>query len=312
MQCKICKNTYANEVIQVSEKMLQTNDLFEYLRCSSCYCLQILNPPENLSRYYPQYYYSYNKHIPHRKLTGLKAIRRRAAMRRHLGIAKRWDSILAWRSSLGFPWLTKNLVTLDSKILDVGCGSGALLFEMSHYGYHSLYGIDPFIASSSTALNSSPQIHKSTLENISEQDFDLIMFHHSFEHCGNPFELLTSAHKVLKNDGRLLMRMPVSTSFAFRKYRSDWVAFDAPRHLFIHSIQSLSELCRKTGFILYKVIYDSNSVQFTGSECYARGIPLEDTRNVFSDKEIKTLESEAQRLNGIGDGDSACFYLKPI
>ncbi|CEP15858.1 hypothetical protein [Parasitella parasitica] len=39
-------------------------------------------------------------------------------------------------------WVTENVSQLDSRILDLGCGNGHLLLELSALGYKNLHGID--------------------------------------------------------------------------------------------------------------------------------------------------------------------------
>ena len=60
MKCKICDNTINNQIYEVSEMMLGYRDLFFYFQCSLCNCLQIKEIPENMSKYYPENYYSYS------------------------------------------------------------------------------------------------------------------------------------------------------------------------------------------------------------------------------------------------------------
>jgi hypothetical protein len=50
-------------------------------------------------------------------------------------------------------------------------------------------------------------------------------------------------------------------------------------------------------------------VQFASSEKYLRDIPYSDDFSMFTRKQMKDFSREAARLNSIGDGDCACFYL---
>jgi 2-polyprenyl-3-methyl-5-hydroxy-6-metoxy-1,4-benzoquinol methylase len=291
--------------------MLGTGDHFEYLNCSNCHCLQLINAPDDMGRYYPSDYYSYDKKNP--KTTGLKinAWLRKIAMRNHLGIANRAEMMIGRWRTVHFPWLLKGLVRLDSKILDVGCGNGFLIREMSHYGFDNLTGLDPFLSEGLANNGESFKVLRAGLEMLEESDFDLVMFHHSFEHLKDPLEQLKAARARVVPDGTVLIRTPVANSFAFRKYRQYWAQLDAPRHYFVHTVASIRELCNKAGFVLEKVIYDSNSFQFSGSECYLRNLRLNASNEFLSKGVMHTFQMEAERLNAIHDGDSACFYLRP-
>lgn len=60
MICKICGNKKENKIHIVKEMMFGFRDEFEYFECSSCGCLQIKNVPHNISKYYPESYYSFS------------------------------------------------------------------------------------------------------------------------------------------------------------------------------------------------------------------------------------------------------------
>lgn len=312
IKCKLCGNSSQNEVMSVNELMLRSGDSFDYLHCSNCHCLQLINFSDDMAKYYPSDYYSYGKVIVEKKEIGFKAIIRKAAMRNHLGESNIVNQILGFGKKVYFPWILKGMITLDSKILDVGCGSGFLIQEMRHYGFKNLQAIDPFIGDDLICNEKGLKIFSSTLEALEDNNFDLIMLHHSFEHAENPLEVLQAAYKRVNENGIILIRTPIASSFAFRKYRQYWVQLDAPRHYFIHTVSSITKLCEQVGFSLEKVTYDSNSLQFSGSECYLRNIDLNETENLFSKVQMTVFQREAERLNAIHDGDSACFYLKVV
>jgi hypothetical protein len=146
------------------------------------------------------------------------------------------------------------------------------------------------------------------------------MFHHVFEHLPNPNETFSMLKKLVKRNGKVLIRLPVVDSYAWETYKIYWVQLDPPRHLFLHTVNSIKFLSEKYGFIINKIMYDSTAFQFWGSEQYKLDIPLMDKRshflnnskNVFSKNEIKKFEKKAKELNKIGKGDSACFYLQNI
>ena len=56
--CRICSSTEKHDIIPVREMMFGMRDKFDYLSCSQCGCLQLINPPENMGKYYPDNYYS--------------------------------------------------------------------------------------------------------------------------------------------------------------------------------------------------------------------------------------------------------------
>jgi len=144
------------------------------------------------------------------------------------------------------------------------------------------------------------------------------MLHHSFEHMPDSLGALRELHALVSPGGTLLLRIPVADSYARRKYGLNWVAWDAPRHLYLHTVCSLHVAARSSGFKVAQVSYDSSRSQFVGSELYLRGITFNEqnpyhagkSKAAFSAREWEDFELEAKRLNAERDGDTACFYLK--
>ena len=206
----------------------------------------------------------------------------------------------------------------SSKIMDVGCGAGNLLFSLKEIGFQQLLGIDPF-NEADIHYENGLSIEKKSIHEATGK-WDLIMFHHSFEHVFDQAEVLQKAHQLLDDNGQCLIRIPTVSSYAWMHYGLNWVQLDAPRHLFLHSVESMRQLAEKNGFALQQVIYDSNALQFWGSEQYQQNIPLRDKRSyaegikhsIFTKKDIKNFEKRAKELNAHEQGDQAAFYLRKI
>jgi SAM-dependent methyltransferase len=210
-----------------------------------------------------------------------------------------------------------SLVTIKARptdhILDMGCGATAsFLNTMARLGFKNLLGADPFI-SSDTVSSLGVKIIKKYLSGL-EGPFDLIMFHHSFEHVSDPQETLSNVRKLLKPGGRCLIRMPMPSSETFEVYGADWVALDPPRHLSLPSREGMQILARKYGFVMEAMFDDSTRFQFVASELYLRNIPLLEQNELkeFSSKTLKEYDKRAARLNALNRGDSMAFVLKAI
>lgn len=318
--CQICGNEQNNRTLIAREMMFGTRDEFTYLECGSCGTVQLINIPD-LAKYYPAEYYSFNN-----ELIEIEASLRRRIAARFIGkhlvtgrsqIGKRFAAMRPELTRL-FPTSLLDTVpglSLDTRILDFGCGSGELLRTLRAFGFRALTGADAFIAENKM-FPGNVKIYKAGLADL-EPSFDLIMLHHSFEHLPDPYESLNEIKRLLADDGTCLIRIPL-VSYAWEKYGVNWVQLDPPRHLFLFTERSFRQLAGDSGFEVATVVYDSTAFQFSASEQYLMDIPMNDPRSfagasetsIFIQQQIDDWEAEATRLNLEGRGDQACFYLK--
>jgi SAM-dependent methyltransferase len=312
MKCRICDNSNGNQAYVAREMMLGTRDSFAYFQCSKCGCLQIESYPENISDYYPGDYYAFQANEAKSKAS--RKDRWRIAKERYIvfgtGLKGRAYAMLRPRSTL------RKIANLglneDSRVLDVGCGGGAFLHSLHRIGFRNLTGIDAFIPDS-RSVTPQFQIIKSDLAAFDGQ-FDLIVLNHSLEHMPGQQAQLGELSRLLAPNGTCMIRVPVSSSYAWEHYRTDWIQLDAPRHLYLHSETSLTLVASRAGLTLSNVVYDSTGFQFSGSELCRRDIPLSKANAtpvpVFTKSQLRQFEVEAQRLNEASRGDQAIFYFR--
>ena len=140
----------------------------------------------------------------------------------------------------------------------------------------------------------------------------------NLEHMPDQITTFENLYRLLKNNRYVMIRIPTVSSYAWRHYKENWVQLDAPRHFFLHSIQSIEHLARSNGFDLSEVVYDSTEFQFIGSELYLKDLSLksgvtDDTRynylSHFNEDEMASFRAMAEDLNRKKDGDQACFVL---
>lgn len=314
-QCRICGNEEGNKSYTAREMMYGLREEFDYFQCASCSCLQIVRFPEAMSKYYPGDYYSFNKYDG-KKFNGAKgAVKLKQYEVAVLGgeaYQNTFGKILGKKEYKIFKDLE---VTKETRILDIGCGNGRnFLYPLAEIGFKNIVGCDPYL-NETIDYNNGLQIKNVP---VFEMDgvYDIITYHHAFEHLHNPKENLEKVLDLLTPGGVCIIRIPTVSSLAWEKYKTDWVQLDAPRHFFLHSQKSMELLAEKTGFELYKVAYDSTHFQFTGSEKYLKDIPLSDPKpNGFAKSIYRKTENwkfgrRAQRLNRAEQGDQAAFYLR--
>ena len=314
-ECRICGNVKGNKSYTAREMMYGLREKFDYFQCSKCECLQISEFPEDMSKYYPGDYYSFEKYVG-KKFKGAKgAVKLKQYEAAVLGgdiYQNTFGKILGKREYKIFKDIH---IDKETRILDVGSGSSRnFLYPLAEIGFKNLLGCDPY-------LNETIQYENGLeIKNVQvfeiEGTYDIITYHHVFEHLPDPSENLEKILSLLSEDGVCIIRIPTVSSFAWEKYKTDWVQLDAPRHFFLHSKKSMEILAERTGFELYKVAYDSTHFQFTGSEKYLKDIPLLEAKPKGFKNSIKRktnkykFDQQTKKLNKDGYGDQAAFYLR--
>jgi 2-polyprenyl-3-methyl-5-hydroxy-6-metoxy-1,4-benzoquinol methylase len=324
MVCRICNNPNNNKYHLVKEMMFGLREKFEYLECGACGCLQISQIPEDIAKYYPQDFYSFAT-VPESSTNPVEMWLRRQRMKfllqGHQSIGWLLSKVLRKTFGTETPqyyynnWFRRIQLSSDAEILDVGCGAGTLLLSMHLEGFTNLTGIDPFIEKDILYANGVKVLKKALEEMVGQ--FDFIMLNHAFEHMHEPLVMLKALYQLLKPNSYVLLRMPVAGCLAWHKYGTNWVAIDAPRHVYIHTVKSTQILAEKAGFVVQDISFDSHAYQFWASEQILKNIAVTDSNSyainpsasIFCEKDIKAFAAQAEELNKTGEGDAALFYL---
>lgn len=302
--CPFCGGGYDDE-FDAREMMVGLRHRFTYRRCRDCQSLWLASVPADLGPYYDASYYS------------LQADPKGTAS---MPAASVWTRLLLHlphqitdrlAGSRGFPnyvpWLRGLDIGFDSRIADVGCGEGVLLYRMSRHGFRNLWGYDPFLEREREL--GATRLRRGTI-GTAEGLFDLIMFNHSLEHVLDPVADLKLAAEHLERSGAIIVRVPVANSYADRHYGADWVSLDPPRHLGVPSPTGMDAAASLAGLRVERVFFDSTPMQFWGSEHYQNDMPLTDERAGCPPGRERELAKRSDKLNREGQGDTAGFVLR--
>lgn len=310
--CRVCRNNHGNKTQVFTERYLGAGDKFGYIECSICSSLSITAIPDDMSRYYPGSYYSYTAKNYSRLQGYLKGCRDRFYLGGYSTFGRLVSNFSAAPAYI--EWLKNLGLRNGASILDVGCGAGTLVVNLKDAGFKAS-GIDPFIAQSLYYANGAYVLKQSLVE--TSGSFDCIMMHHCLEHMAEPHEAFRHLSRLLKPEGKLLIRVPLTGTYAWRTYGEHWFQLDAPRHAVLFTQASLCGLAEKHGFMVDKIDYDSTASQFWGSEEYIHNIAHSGSKSyavnpacsIFSAAEIKEFTEKASELNRCKDGDQAAFYF---
>ena len=317
MKCSICLNEENNTPYKIREMMFGLRDIFDYFQCGNCQCIQIKKIPENLEKYYPNDYYSftntdnkikklsYFKQLQYEYLSGNnKSILGAIASFKYKSLLYDWCNVLELRDK-------------NAKILDVGCGGGDLLKQLENVGFTNLTGADPFIKED-IYYSKNVNIYKKSVYELTET-YDVIMLHHSLEHMDKQAEVIAKLYKLLRKDGKLFIRIPIYSKPLFERYGVDLVNLDAPRHLFVHSMKSITYLLENQGFKVVNTTFDANVFDIIISEQYKKDITLFDKEksyitniknSMFTPKEHKIFRKQMEEYNRRGEGSAVALVIE--
>jgi SAM-dependent methyltransferase len=136
------------------------------------------------------------------------------------------------------------------RVLDVGCGRGALLQEFRRRGWE-VQGTELSEQAASYArqtLKIPVEIGSLETLHFPANHFDAVTLWHVLEHVVNPRALLAEINRILKPDGVLLVAAPNFGSLEARVSKDKWFHLDVPRHVTHFSQATLENALNESGF----------------------------------------------------------------
>jgi len=145
----------------------------------------------------------------------------------------------------------KYLIKDDSKILDIGCASGYLLYTLKNET-NECWGVDIRNEDVEYAKSIGLNCHVGPIEDtdIPKNYFDIVLLVQTLEHIENPKKLLMSIKPYLKDNGIIFISVPSANDVMLtvyeNEYYGDWF-YEEP-HLLYYSSKSLKLLCEECGY----------------------------------------------------------------
>jgi SAM-dependent methyltransferase len=245
--CTLCESDRLKTIYKSSDRHYGIKGEYTIDRCENC-GLVFLNPmptEKYLTSLYPDTYYAYQDFYGKRPSL-IKKIYRNFLVK-----IKTHDPKFA----------------TPGRILDIGCGSGQFLYKMKQNGWE-VYGVE-VSASAANLGNELEQlnIHVGDLTTTKYESgyFDYIRLNHSFEHIGNPHEVLDEINRIIKPNGKLFIGVPNIDSFNAKLFKQYWWYLCPPVHTFNYSVSTLSQMLDKHGFVKEKVVYNGDYAGILGS-----------------------------------------------
>jgi 2-polyprenyl-3-methyl-5-hydroxy-6-metoxy-1,4-benzoquinol methylase len=132
----------------------------------------------------------------------------------------------------------------NGTLLDIGCGTGAFLYEMKLANW-DITGLEPddLARKKAAELYGITPFPSHELFDLPTQCYDAITMWHVLEHVHDLKGYLAQIQKLLRPKGKLFIAVPNYTSYDAQVYQQGWAAYDVPRHLYHFSPQSMQQLC---------------------------------------------------------------------
>lgn len=169
------------------------------------------------------------------------------------------------------------LIQKESKgknILDIGCGTGEFLNQCKSANFNCL-GIEPSTVAKEYAIkNYGLNIKEEEyISEIKDKSIDVISMWHVLEHVYHLNKRIEEMHRILKDNGVIVVAVPNCNSYDAKYYQEYWAAYDLPRHLYHFKPKDIKRIFGKYDFELSKILpmkFDSYYVSML-SEKYKTG-----------------------------------------
>lgn len=252
--CSLCDGVDYNTILSANDKLYGCPGQFSYVKCKQC-GLVFLSPmlsDEDIAGYYPD---DYSPHVSKERSSG-----------NNEGVSKKEKKRLMRDYGLSSAML--KMLGRESKVLDVGCGSGGFLNKIRKAAGCSVYGVDiSQLAVENAGKLFGIDVFRGTLPQAPFQNnsFDLVTAWSCLEHLSDPGQTLKKMSELIKDDGVVLIKVPNFASFNARIFGSNWYHLDCPRHLTHFTPETISLFLDKCGLTVTRIVYHKGTKGFNNS-----------------------------------------------
>ena len=138
---------------------------------------------------------------------------------------------------------------LNNRLLDVGCGAGALLEIAGEMNWEAV-GVEISNSAAEFVRSRKLNVFEGTLEQAAfpENHFDVITCTEVLEHVTNSKELISEMSRILNPKGVLWITTPNSCGISGKLLGTKWRDIHPPEHLTLFSTKSLKMCLEEAGF----------------------------------------------------------------
>ena len=226
-QCPVCTSHNINHII-TAEDFLITREKFQIYSCDKC-GLRFTNPRPNddqLAGYYDSSEYISHSNESASLVDGLYKIARTFTLRRKRKLIEK--------------------LSLNKRLLDVGCGTGHFIDYCQQHGWQ-VNGVEPNDIARTQAEDKTKIIIQHNLSEIVDASYEVITLWHVLEHLPDLEQTMNQLKSLLAPGGVLIIAVPNFDAYEATVFDEYWAAYDVPRHLWHFSKKSMAQLSKKHG-----------------------------------------------------------------
>lgn len=266
VSCNLCGSRDSTFLFNARDRLHGIGDIFTYVQCKEC-GLVYMNPqvvPEDIEKLYPA---DYHPHSITKKGTGFRI---RSLQNRIITIPVIGHLVKGMMNVKIVAPIYRRL-NQQSRILDIGCGTGSFLNTVRTETGCKVYGADISEAAVREAKSSFDlDMFKGTIIEAPFPNayFDIITAWWCLEHIPDPHATVARISSLLKHNGYCIMGVPNFSSFYAKHFKDKWYHLDCPRHLCIWTPYTITRLLEKHDLLVTRIIYDKTPWGLLGSLQY--------------------------------------------
>lgn len=231
--CPLCAGEASSAFIEAEDDLGGRPGRFRFRRCNDCGLVH-QSPRlrfEHIGAWYDEEYIAHRKKTDWGVLTPLYEWAMGKHDRDKLALVRRYQSLGP-----------------QSRVLDIGCGSGTFLAHLAQETGAEVHGVD-FKDLSGLPWMRRLNFHLGTLDaqDFGDQRFDLITLWHFLEHDYQPLKTLARARALLAPGGKLIIEVPRLDSLSFRLFKERWPGLQAPQHTVLFDAQGFRTMLERAG-----------------------------------------------------------------
>jgi methionine biosynthesis protein MetW len=158
--------------------------------------------------------------------------------------------------------MLRSMMPSNSRVLDVGCGTGSVTLIANRDKHNSVIGVEPDVARFEAARSRGIDAHNTFVDGaFLEQHgtFDVVMLADVLEHTASPGDFLRTIKSALKAEGCLLISVPNVAHWSVRlnllvgRFDYESVGIMDSTHLRWFTLKTFVNLLTESGFELVEI-----------------------------------------------------------